>query len=76
MRRAADRIAVGHVAQPQFDRIDAEVVRQLVHRTFDGEGADGFAGAAHEGVGQHVEIDMVLHDVEASRSDRASAPAG
>ena len=32
------------------------VVRQLVHRAFEREGADRFAGRAHEGVGEHVEV--------------------
>ena len=74
MRRAAHRIAVGKIAQPQLDRVHAQIVRQLVHRAFDGERADGLAGAAHEGVGQHVEVDMVLHDVEAFAA--VERPAG
>ncbi len=67
MRRTADRIGIADIAQPQCNRIDAEIMRELVHRALDGKGTDRLAGRAHECVGQQIEIERVLHDIVALR---------
>jgi hypothetical protein len=66
--RAADRVLVRQVAQPQLDRVDRQRVRQLVHRALQRERADRLAGRAHVGVGHHRHIDMALKDFEALRA--------
>ncbi len=47
-------VGVGLVPDAQFDRVHAKVGREFVDRRFEREGADRFAGRAHEGVGEHV----------------------
>ncbi len=48
-RRTVGRRDVGIVAQPKFDRIDAEPGGQFVHRTFLHQHAGRLAGRAREG---------------------------
>ena len=45
------------VAEPQVDGVDAEVVRELVHRRLHGERAHRLTGRPHGGVGDEVELD-------------------
>src|ERR1700730_7246167 len=68
MRRTGHRIAVWGVSAPELDGIHPKFVCQFVHRTLDRESADRLSGSTHEGVRQHVEVESVLHDVEAFRS--------
>ncbi len=65
MRRAAGRVAPGLPAAAELDRVDLHSVRQLVDRALQREGADRFAGRAHEGVGQHVHVGHLLLQPEA-----------
>jgi hypothetical protein len=58
---ATDGIDVGVVAHPQLDRVQAELVGQLVHRAFQREHPGCFAGGARErrrhGVGPDEPVD-------------------
>ena len=54
------RVFLRLVAQTQLDRVQAELVRQLVHGAFDGQQANGFAGRAgrvrHRQVQRHTAV--------------------
>ena len=60
VREARARILLGLVADPQLDRVQTELDRELVDRRLQGEGADRLAGCAHERVGEHVHVDDLL----------------
>ena len=70
------RIFVRFVARTEFNWVNAHLVRELVYRRFEREGADGFTGCAHESVGHDVQVDDLLPEphgfclVEMSRRER------
>ena len=59
-RQARARVLLGLVADPQLDRVQIELDRELVDRRLQREGADRLPGRAHERVGEHVHVDDLL----------------
>ena len=60
-RVAAAGLGPGQVAQPQLDRVDAEVGGEFVHRAFEGEHAERLAGPAGERGGHGVAPDQPVN---------------
>ena len=69
--QSGQRVLLGFVPDAQLDRVHAEFMSELVHRGFEPERADRFAGSAHEGVGDHVHLDRL--DVQKESLRRVDA---
>ena len=74
---AAGRIFRRFVDPAERDRIDLQRVREFVNRRFQCERTDRFAGRAHPGIGDGVEVHhpltdkQILHGVHVARGERA-----
>src|SRR5437870_3285811 len=61
---SAYRVSCRLVSQTKLNWIDPEFIRKRVDGAFDGEGSDGFAGSAHERIGDAVHLCNKLADAK------------
>ena len=61
---AGGGVFFGLVDEAELDGIDLHLFGEFVDGNFEGEGPDGFAGGAHEGIGDHVHVGDLLADQE------------
>ncbi len=67
LRQRRCRIDVRLEAPAQLDRVQRELLGELVDRAFERERSDPFARRPHERIRYHVDIDDVLRDAERTR---------
>ncbi len=69
--QARRRILFRLIPDPQFDRIHAHGVGELIHAGFQPKGADRLSRRTHKSIGRHIHFDGLDVEQEASGSVRA-----